>query len=91
MLDLGKKDNIILGYPWLMKNNPQINWTTGEVQIIGTPTPHHDDLEIIEQKYLLQYLGAVERDESEYATRIYAQQRNQATFQWVMGEDHPNI
>ena len=25
VLDLGKQDNIILGYPWLTKNNPQIN------------------------------------------------------------------
>ena len=47
VLDLGKRDNIILGYPWLMKNNLQINWGTREVQIIGTPTPCHDDPEII--------------------------------------------
>ena len=32
-----------------MKNNPQINWTTREVHMVGTLIPHHDELEIIEQ------------------------------------------
>ena len=74
-----------------MKNNPWINWTTGEVQMIGTPTPFHNNPEIVELQYLLQYIGAIERDESEYATWIYAQQRNQATFQQVMGENHLDV
>ena len=65
--NLGKWNNIILGYPWLTKNNPWIDWTTGEVHMIGTPIPRHDEPRIIEQQYLLQYLRAVERDESEYA------------------------
>ena len=39
VLDLGKKNNIILGYPWLTKNNPSINWTTGVVTLVGTPIP----------------------------------------------------
>ena len=55
MLNLGKQDNIILGYPWLTKNNPRIDWTTGEVHMIGTPIPHHDELKIVEQCYLLCY------------------------------------
>ena len=49
MLNLGKWDNIILGYPWLMKNNPRIDWTTGEVHMIGTLIPCHDEPEIVEQ------------------------------------------
>ena len=58
ILDLGGQDNIILGYPWLMKNNPQINWTIGEVHMIETPIPRYDEPEILEQRYLIQYLGA---------------------------------
>ena len=80
VLNLGKKDNIILGYPWLAKNNPQINWAAGEVHMIGTAVPHHDDPQIVEQCYLLRYLRVVERNQSEYATQIYVQQRNVATL-----------
>ena len=39
VLNLGKKNNVILGYPWLTKNNPCINWTTGELHLMGTPIP----------------------------------------------------
>ena len=46
---------------------------------------------MIKQWYLLQYLGAVERDESKYAAWIYAQQRNVAMLRWVLGENHPHI
>ena len=42
MLNLGKRNNIILGYPWLMKNNRRIDWTAGEVHMLGTPIPHHN-------------------------------------------------
>ena len=49
VLNLRKWNNIILGYPWLMKNNPQIDWTTGEVHMIGTPVPCHNKPEMIEQ------------------------------------------
>ena len=73
VLNLGRWNNIILGYPWLMKNNLHIDWTTGEVHMIGTPIPQHDEPEMVKQQYLLQYLGAVEQDESKYTTRIYAQ------------------
>ena len=53
ILDLGRKNNIILGYPWLTRNNPSIDWTTGEVQKVGTPIPCHNEPRIIEQRYLL--------------------------------------
>ena len=43
MLNLGKQDNIILGYLWLTRTNPKIDWTTGEVSLIGTPISRHDD------------------------------------------------
>ena len=49
MLNLGKKNNVILGYPWLMKNNLKIDWTTGEVHMMGTFIPKHNEPEIIEQ------------------------------------------
>ena len=39
MLNLGKWNNIILDYPWLTKNNLCIDWTMGEVHLIGTPVP----------------------------------------------------
>ena len=91
VLNLRKKNTIILGYSWLTKNNLRIDWTTGEVHLVGTPVPQHDKLEIIEQRYLLQYLGAVERDESKYTTWIYAQQRNAATLRQVIRENHPHI
>ena len=39
VLNLGKKNNIILGYPWLTRNNPCIDWATGEVRLMGTPIP----------------------------------------------------
>ena len=48
ILNLGKKNNIILGYPWLTRNNLLINWMTGEVCLRGTPIPWHDEPEIIE-------------------------------------------
>ena len=60
VLDLRKKNNIILGYPWLTRNNLTINWSTREVTLVGTPIPQHDEPQIVEQRYLLQYLGAVE-------------------------------
>ena len=63
-----------------MKNNPWIDWTTGEVHMIGTPIPRHDEPEMPKQQYLLWYLRAVERDESGCATWIYSQQRNAATL-----------
>ena len=91
VLNLRKWNNNILGYPWLTKNNPWIDWTTGEVHIIGTPIPHHDEPEMIKQWYLLWYLRAVERDESEFAAWIYIQLRNMATLQWVLRENHPHI
>ena len=91
ILDLGRKNNIILGYPWLTRNNPSIDWTTGEVQKVGTPIPRHNEPRIIEQRYLLWYLGAIEWDKSEYATQVYAQQWNAATLRWVLGKHHPHI
>ena len=39
VMNLGKKNNNILGYPWLMRNNLSINWTEGMVTLKGTPTP----------------------------------------------------
>ena len=91
MMDLGKKNNIILGYPWLTKSNLIINWATGTVTLRGTPTSWHDKSKILEQRYLLWYLWAMEQDNSELAARIYAQQKNTATLQRVLGEDHPHI
>ena len=90
MLNLGKKNNVILGYPWLMKNNLKIDWTTGEVHMMGTFIPKHNEPEIIEQWYLLWYLGAVDNGER-IAAKVHERQRNTATLRWVLGEDHPHI
>ena len=80
VMDLGKKNNIILGYPWLTRSNLTIDWATGMVTMRGTPTPQHDKAKILEQRYFLQYLRAVEQDNSELASQIYAQQKNAATL-----------
>ena len=80
VMDLGNKNTIILGHPWLTKTNPLINWTARTVWMRGTPVPRHDDPKILEQRYLLRYLHAKEKDNSELAARIYAQQRNTATL-----------
>ena len=91
VMDLGNKNTIILGHPWLTKTNPLIDWTAGTVKMRGTPVPRHDDPRILEQRYLLRYLHAMEKDNSELAARIYAQQRNTATLLRVLGKDHPHI
>ena len=80
MIDLGKKNNVILGHPWLTKVNPIINWMAGMVELRGTPTPRHDDHKILKQRYLLWYLHAMEQDNSELTAQIYAQQRNATTL-----------
>ena len=53
MMDLGNKNTIILGHPWLAKANPIIDWTAGTVKLRGTPVPRHDDPKVLEQRYLL--------------------------------------
>ena len=91
IMDLGKKNNIILGYPWLTRNNPTINWATGEITLKGTPTPWHNEPGVLEQWYLLWYLRAVKQNQPEYMAWIYAKQWNVATLRRVLGEDHPHI
>ena len=53
IMDLGNKNTVILGHPWLTKTNPIIDWTAGMVRIRETPVPRHDDPKILEQRYLL--------------------------------------
>ena len=91
VIDLGNKNTVILGHPWLTKTNPLINWMAGIVRMRGTPVPRHDNPRILEQRYLLQYLHVTEKENSELAARIYAQQRNAATLLCVLGKDHPHI
>ena len=90
-MDLGNKNTIILGHPWLTKTNPLIDWMAGTVRTRGTPTLRQDDPKILEQRYLLQYLHTMEKDNTEFTARIYAQQRNAATLRRVLGKDHPHI
>ena len=90
-MDLGNKNTVILGHPWLTRMNPFIDWAAGTVRMRGTPVPRHDDPKVLEQRYLLRYLHAVEKDNSELAVRLYAQQRNEATLRQVLGRDHPHI
>ena len=91
VMDLGNKNTVILGHPWLTRTNPLIDWTAGTVRVRGTPVLRHDDPRILEQRYLLRYLHAMEKDNSELAARAYAQQRNAATLHQVLGKDHPHI
>ena len=91
VMDLGNKNTVILGHPWLTRTNPLIDWTARTVRIRGTPVPRHDDPRILEQRYLLRYLHAMEKDNSKLTARIYAQQRNAATLHQVLGKDHPHI
>ena len=91
VMDLGNKNTVILGHPWLTRMNPLIDWTAGTVRMRGTPVPRHDDPRILEQRYLLRYLHAIEKDNSKLAARVYAQQRNAATLRRVLGKDHPHI
>ena len=91
VMDLGNKNTVILGHPWLTKTNPLIDWMARTVRMRGTPVPRHDDPRILEQRYLLRYLHAMEKNNSELAARIYAQQRNAATLLRVLGKDHPHI
>ena len=91
IMDLGNKNTIILGHPWLTKANPTINWMAGTVRLRGTSIPRHDDPKILKQRYLLRYFHAMEENNSELAARIYTQQRNAATLRRVLGEEHPHI
>ena len=60
VMDLGK-NQVILGYTWLKKHNPDINWTNGEVKMTHYP----------QSCYLLQeksiYLQTLEKEEAEQA------------------------
>ena len=91
IMNLGDKNTIILGHPWLARTNPIIDWTARTVKLRGTPVPRHDDSKVLEQRYLLRYFHAMEKDNSKLAARIYAQQRNAATLHQVLGKDHPHI
>ena len=53
MMDLGNKNTIILGHPWLVKTNPTTDWTARTIKLRGTPVPRHDNPRILEQRYLL--------------------------------------
>ena len=88
MLSLGGRDNIILGYPWLTRHNPWINWEKGEVHMIGTPIPRHNEPEVVEQRYLLRYLRACQQHNLRLATAICQQQKKRAVLQQVLGDDH---
>ena len=68
VMDLGRKNNNILGHPWLTRSNLTIDWVAGTVTLKGTPTPQHNKSKILEQRYLLQYIHTMEQDNSELAT-----------------------
>ena len=91
VLDLGRKNNIILGYPWLTKHNPQINWKNGMVHLMWTPVPRYDEPEVEEQKYFLQYLGACQQHNLQLAAAICQQQKLRALGHKILGENHPSI
>ena len=49
VLSLGDKNNVILGFPWLNKHNPTINWAEGTVELRAISIPRHDSPEVIKQ------------------------------------------
>ena len=91
VLDLGGKNNVILGYPWLTKHNPWINWKEGMVHLGGTPIPRHGEPEVEEQRYLLCYLGACQQHNLQWAATICWQQKLRTLGQKILRENHPSI
>ena len=53
VMDLGNKNTIILGHPWLVRTNPIIDWTARMVKLRGTPVLRHNNPRILKQRYLL--------------------------------------
>lgn len=51
------KDNVILGYNWLAKTNPRIDWMQGEITVAGDMTPQHDHPDTQGQWYLISTWG----------------------------------
>lgn len=51
------KDNVILGYNWLAKTNPRIDWMKGEITMAGDITPQHDHPDTQGQLYLISTWG----------------------------------
>ena len=91
MLNLGGQDNIILGHPWLTRNNTQIDWGTGQVHMIRTPISRHDKPEVVEQRYLMRYLGACQQENLKYTAAICQQQKKMERYRREFGEGHPYI
>ena len=60
VMDLGK-NQVILGYTWLKKYNPDINWTNGEAKM--TRCPH--SCYILQEKSI--FLQTLEKEEVEQA------------------------
>ena len=90
VLDLGGKNNVILGYPWLTWHNPLINWTEGTIHLKGTPVPRHDGPEVVKERYLLWYLGAFQHNL--WLTVAIAQQQKKRAICWrILSEEHPSL
>ena len=88
VLSLGDKNNVILGFPWLNKHNPTINWTSRTMKLRGISAPRHNSLEVIKQQYLLHYLGAVERSEPEHVTQLLTELRRKTKLREILGPNH---
>ena len=74
--DLGKTD-LIIGFTWLKKHNPEINWRTGEVEMTRCPR----ECNVFARQ--LKKVKKVKREKS--STRKYS-----VTMEEVPDEDMPN-
>jgi hypothetical protein len=74
--DLGK-NNLIIGYTWLQKHNPEVNWKTGEVEMTRCPR----ECNVFVRQ--LKKVKKVKREKS--STRKYS-----VTMEEVPDEDMPN-
>ncbi|RHW30551.1 hypothetical protein D1B31_23670 [Neobacillus notoginsengisoli] len=67
--DLGR-NQIILGYTWLKKHNPEIDWSKGEVKMTRCPRSCH----LLKEKSV--FLRVLEKEEEEAAYHAYAIRAN---------------
>ena len=85
---LNFKDNVILGYSWLVKNNPKVNWAKGEIAMTGKTSLQHDHPDTLRQTYLLAYLGVSPDHNIWYLASVQKKQK-MGEFTWKVLKDNP--
>ena len=66
--DLGKV-NLIIGYTWLKKHNPEIDWSTGEIKFMWCPSECNmtkpEEKKTARKAHAFKYKASVEEVEDE--------------------------